>query len=86
MFNRGGNMDYYFVILAMLWSMTLTTRAGWFNNGEQQERERRQHADQQLDMAEKKNDGLGIAVMVLSVAGLGIGAAVGSKTRRDAHQ
>jgi len=78
---------HFLVITSMLcW---INSYAGWFNSGEQQERDRREHAEQQLNQVEKKNDGMSIVATVLAVTtvvGMGVGAAVGSRTRRDAHQ
>jgi len=80
---------YTFVVITMLWSMTSISNAGWFDSGEQQERDRREHAEQQFYQEQQKDNGLGVVVValaVLSVAGLGVGAAVGSKARRDAQE
>ena len=77
------------VTLIILWSFTPCVHGGWFDGGEQQEKDRREHAEQQLYQQEQKNSGMGVVIVVLAVAciaGLGIGAAVGSKTRRDAER
>ena len=77
------------IILTLLAIVTLTfeSQASWFNKGEQKEKERREHAEQQVAQAQHRNDGLGVVVLVLAVGvvtALIIGAAVGSATRRAA--
>jgi len=80
-------MKRFILVLLALAILGTTSNASWFNKGEQKEKERREYAEQQLAQAQHKNDGLGIVVVVLSVGvviSLAVGAAIGSKTRKDA--
>lgn len=80
---------HFLNVVSMLCLMTFNSNAGWFDSGEQKEKERREHAEQQLAQEQEKDNGMGFVIIFLaagSVAALGIGAAVGSKTRRDAHE
>ena len=83
-------MKKFILISLATITITLSSRAGWFNDdsGEQKERERREHAEQQLAHQEDTNGGMAVVVLVLAVGCVGalvIGAAVGSKTRRAAN-
>ena len=69
-------------VLIMLWSAS--AHAGWWDSSDQRRIDQLQG---QLEWEQKKDDGQGIAICVLAVGtilALGIGAAVGSRTRRHA--
>jgi nitric oxide reductase large subunit len=86
---KGEPVKHSILIFFVVILIAAHSHAGWFNKGEQKEKERREYAEQQLAQAQHKNDGLGIVVAVLSVGvitSLAIGAAVGSKTRRAARK
>ena len=70
------------VLCTMLWSVS--AHAGWWDNRDQQQIDR---LNGELDYEQRKDDGQGVAIVILAVgtvAALGIGAAVGSRTRRHA--
>jgi hypothetical protein len=72
----------FFAVIRTLCCMN--SHAGWWDNNDQQQINR---LNGQLDYEQRKDDGQGVAIVILAVgvvAALGIGAAVGSKTRRDA--
>jgi len=71
-------------ILLML-MLTTSAFAGWWGNDEENHRQREQQLQQQLQQQQEANDGMAIAILVLAVgcvSALGVGAAIGSRTRR----
>ena len=78
---------YIFISLAVLTFIVSTPRAHALFGHVAAEKERRQEAEQQFTQERRTNDHLHIIVSVLSAGVtvvLIIGAAVGSKARRDA--
>jgi hypothetical protein len=74
---------FVFIIAAVLTIATTTSPANWFDNGE---KERRIEAEQQLQAERHTTSNLSIAVIILAISSvclLTIGAAIGSKVRRD---
>ena len=69
--------------LAAVLTMATTAPANWFDNGE---KERRIEAEQELLAERHTTSNLTIAVIILAISSvclLTIGAAIGSKVRRD---
>ncbi len=77
------------IILAVLTFIVFTPRAHALFGHVAAEKARREHAEQQFTQEEQANAHLHVVVSILSAGvtvALVIGAAVGSKTRRDAKQ
>jgi beta-lactamase regulating signal transducer with metallopeptidase domain len=76
----------FFTVMSTLCCMTtFNSHAGWWDSSDQQQINR---LNGQLAYEQRKDDGQGVVIVILAVgtvAALGIGAAVGSKTRRDAN-
>jgi hypothetical protein len=69
-------------LATMLWCAS--AHGGWWDGSEQQQINK---LNGELQQQQQKNDGMGVVIVVLAVttvAALGIGAAVGSRTRRHA--
>ena len=81
-------MKRFMLIIFVTFSLDVSAHAGWFNHEtEQKEKERRQHAEEQLSQAQQSNARLQNVIHWLSASvtvALVMGAAMGSKTRRDA--
>ena len=77
------------ISLAVLMSIIATPRAQAIFGQVAIERDRRQHAEQRAAQEQQTNGRLYVAISILSVgvaAALLVGAAAGSKARRDANQ
>ena len=75
------------ITLAVLMFIIVTPEAQAFFGHVAAEKDRREHAEQQLTQEQQSNAHLHTAIGVLSATAVGaivVGAAVGSKTRRDA--
>jgi hypothetical protein len=77
---------HFLVVVSTLCCMTtFNSHAGWWDSSDQQQINR---LNGQLAYEQRKDDGQGVVIVILAVgtvAALGIGAAVGSKTRRAAN-
>jgi hypothetical protein len=73
-------------IFAAVLTMTTGAPANWFDNGE---KERRIETEQQLQAERHTTSNLTIAIIILAISSvclLTIGAAIGSKVRRDSKK
>jgi hypothetical protein len=79
-------MKRFILIILGVVALNFSSEAGWFSNhdAEQKEKERREHAEQQLVHVQDTNRRMEVIILVLSVSCVlapGIGAAVGARTR-----
>jgi hypothetical protein len=75
--------------LILLLILAANAHGGWFDSGEKAERDRRIAAEQQLEQERRASGGLVIVASGLAIGCVilfTIGAALGSKTRRDANK
>jgi hypothetical protein len=71
-----------FLIILMVFTLTVSSNAGWFDNDSQRE----QQLEQQVQQEQHTNGDLSGIIVVLGISGvilLVVGTAIGSKVRRD---